>query len=179
MTRFTVPLLDANLVDATVTRWMRNPGDAVEKGELIAEVTTDKAAFELECPANGTLLEVFAPPRSIVPVGFVLALIGAPGESDSDIPAFNRALLDKAARENGAVSSRPAARSADTQAAAPQGAAAQGGPATAAPAQAAGVRATPKAKRLAREQGIDLAAVAAATGATVVTEAILAEYLKK
>ncbi len=176
MTHFTVPLLDANLVDVTVTRWMRNPGDKVEKGELIAEVTTDKAAFELECPTDGTLLEVFAPLKSIVPVGFVLALIGEPGETDPAIPELNRALLEKAARENGAVSARPAAQPATSTASSSQGVAAA--PATPS-AQSAGIRATPKAKRLAREQGIDLAAVAAASGATIVTEAILAEYLKK
>ena len=164
MTRFTVPLLDANLVDVTVTRWMRNPGDRVEKGELVAEVTTDKAAFELECPADGTLLEVYAPLKSIVPVGYVLALVGEPGESDPEIAAHNKALLEKAARENGVASAKPA------------GTPAQKSTVAAAPT-ASTIRATPKARRIARENGVDLAEVAAATGATIVTEAVLSEYL--
>lgn len=176
MTRFTVPLLDANLVDVTVTRWMRNPGDRVEKGELVAEVTTDKAAFELECPCDGTLLEVHAPVKSIVPVGYVLALVGEPGESDPEIPAFNRALREKAARESGAAAPAAPARKAAPTPDAPSPVPAQGQPS---PAAGSSVRATPKARRLAREQGIDLEAVAAATGATIVTEAILAEYLSR
>ena len=189
MTRFTVPLLDANLVDVTVTAWRHAPGDPVEKGELVAEVTTDKAVFDLECPCDGTLLEIFAPVKSIVPVGTVIALVGEPGESDPEIPAFNRALREKAARESGA---EPAAKSGAVPApagsahAAPGGADAASGDAgtrpaagSAAPgtASAATVRATPKARRLAAAQGIDLAAVAAATRATVVTEAILSQYL--
>ena len=175
MTRFTVPLLDANLVDVTVTRWMRNPGDRVEKGELVAEVTTDKAAFELECPADGTLLEVYAPLKSIVPVGYVLALVGEPGESDPEIAAHNKALLEKAARENGVASAKPAGTPAQksTVAAAP----AQAAETPAAAPTASTIRATPKARRIARENGVDLAEVAAATGATIVTEAVLSEYL--
>jgi pyruvate dehydrogenase E2 component (dihydrolipoamide acetyltransferase) len=167
MTRFTVPLLDANLVDVTVTGWRRSPGDRVEKGELLAEVTTDKAVFDLECPCDGVLLEIFAPPRSIVPVGYILALIGEPGEVDPSIPDINRELVRKAADESGATAPAPSSRNGGSPAGPPP-----------APAPAA-VRATPKARRLAKEQGIDLAAVAAAMGASIVTEAILADYRSK
>jgi len=157
-TRILVPQLDANTRDVTVTAWHKRPGDAVAAGESIAELTTDKAAFDLESPASGTLLAVLAEPKSVVPPGYVLGVIGAPGDADPAADADNAALL---------ASYRAAA-----------GAAAGASSASAAPAAAARVRATPKARRLAQQRGLDLARIQAETGAEVVDEAVLAPYLK-
>ncbi|MBQ6924743.1 MAG: lipoyl domain-containing protein, partial [Kiritimatiellae bacterium] len=93
MTRIIVPFLDANILDVTVVKWLKAPGDAVASGEVVAEVSTDKAAFEIEAPAAGTLLAVLAPEKSIVPVKYVLGLVGAPGEEDAAASAENAALM--------------------------------------------------------------------------------------
>lgn len=153
MTRITIPQLDANLVDVTVTRWRKNIGDTVTAGESLAELTTDKAVYELEAPADGTLLAIYAVEKSVVPTGFTVGLIGAPGETDTDAEAANEAQL--AAYRGAAAPSAAPARDRGTR-----------------------VRATPRARRLAQEKGLDLTAIQAETGAEVIDEAVLAPYLK-
>ncbi len=152
MTRITIPQLDANLVDVTLTRWRKTVGASVAAGETLAELTTDKAVYELEAPASGTLIAIYAADKSVVPTGFIVGLLGTPGESDPDAETANADLMT-----------------------------AYRGPAAApAPARDRGarVRATPRARRLAQEKGIDLAKVQAETGAEVIDEAVLAPYLK-
>lgn len=169
MTRITVPFLDANIVDVTVVKWRKAVGEAVAAGEVAVEVSTDKAAFEIEAPASGTLLAVFAPEKSIVPIKYVLGLIGAAGEEDASATADNAALM-AAYRASLAA---PAAMAATAAAPKPTPAGAASAPAaSASPA----LRATPKARRYAQSKGIDLAEVARATGATMITEAIIVQY---
>ncbi len=158
-TRIRVPQLDANTIDVTVTAWHKQPGEGVVAGETIGELTTDKAAFDLEAPASGTLLAILAAPRSVVPAGYVIGVIGDPGDSDPDAEADNAALLAAYRASTGAS---PAAAAA----------------AAAAEPAAGRVRATPKARRLAQQHGIDLARVQIETGVEVVDEAALAPYLK-
>lgn len=153
MTRIIIPQLDANLVDVTITRWRKQIGDPVTSGESLAELTTDKAVYELEAPATGTLLAVYAAEKSVVPTSYVIGLIGAAGEEDPAVAADNEALMT--------AYRGPAAAPAPTR------------------ERAARVRATPRVRRLAQEQGIDLAKVQAETGAEIIDEAVLAPYLKK
>jgi pyruvate dehydrogenase E2 component (dihydrolipoamide acetyltransferase) len=94
-TRITVPFLDANMLDVTVTAWRKAPGDCVQTGEIVAELTTDKATFELESTGRGTLLEILAAQKSVVPSGYILALLGEPGETDLDAAAYNDKLMKK------------------------------------------------------------------------------------
>ena len=152
MTRIVIPQLDANLVDVTLTRWRKTVGDTVAAGETLAELSTDKAVYELEAPAGGTLLAVYAADKSVVPTGFNVGLIGEPGEEEDLATAEENSALMAAYR----------------------------GPAAApAPARDRGarVRATPRARRLAQERGIDLARVQAETGAEVIDETVLAPFL--
>ena len=164
MTRITVPFLDANIADVTVVKWLKATGESVASGEPVVEISTDKAAYEIEAPASGALLAVLAPEKSVVPVKYALGLIGAPGEEDPSAAADNAALM-------------AAYRAAAAPSAAPRPAAAAS-PAAPAPAQggAGALRATPKARRYAQANGIDLAEVAKATGASMITEAILIAY---
>ena len=67
----------ANILDVTVVKWHKAVGDPVAVGEVVAEVSSDKAAYEIESPVAGTLLAVLAPEKSIVPVKTILALVGA------------------------------------------------------------------------------------------------------
>ena len=167
MTRITVPFLDANIVDVTVVKWRKAIGDAVSAGEVAVEISTDKAAYEIEAPATGTLLAVFAPEKSIVPVKFALGLIGDAGEEDSSATADNAALMAAYRASLAAPAVAPKAAIAGTPAASGASSAAAASPT---------LRATPKARRYAQAKGIDLAEVARATGASMITEAILMQY---
>ena len=152
MTKIVIPQLDANLVDVTITRWRKQVGEAVAAGEIVADLTTDKAAYELESPAAGTLLAVIAAEKSIVLAGSAIGVIGEPGE--------------EAALAEGQAAS-PAA----------QGGSEGGAGVAAAAPRAPRVRATPRARRLAQEKGLDLAKIQAETGAEIIDEAVLAPYL--
>jgi len=167
VTRITVPFLDANAIDVTVTAWCKAPGDRVQLGEIVAELTTDKATFELESIGSGTLLEILAAPKSVVPSGYILALLGEPDEADPAAVAYNQALMEKykseARGQRPEVSGQPLPPITYHQP----------------PSPATRVRATPRARRLAQEQGIDLVRVQAESGAEVIDEAVLQKYLGK
>lgn len=172
ITRLTVPHLDANILDVTLTAWRKAPGDTIRPGDVVAELTTDKATFDLEATGSGTLLEILAAPRSVIPSGYILALLGEPGETDPAAAVRNQEILMKYRAETAVPSPPPPA----TQTPATQT------PATQPPAtqsSAPRVRATPRARRLAQEQGLDLARIQAETGAEVVDESVLQPYLKK
>lgn len=80
MTSIIIPQLDANIVDVTITQWHKQVGDVVAKSEILAVLTTDKAAYDFESPAAGTLLAIAAPTKSIVPISSVIGAIGEAGE---------------------------------------------------------------------------------------------------
>jgi pyruvate dehydrogenase E2 component (dihydrolipoamide acetyltransferase) len=130
-----MPALGMAQETGKVLRWLKAEGEPVRQGEPLLEIETDKATAELEAPATGTLVRVTASAGDEIPVGQVIAVILAPGESPLEASPF------------------PAApRRQPTIPAAP----------TPAPAPAAGrgrVPASPRARRLARERGLDLAAL--------------------
>lgn len=149
-----LPKLAANVVEASVGPWRKNEGDAVRAGEALVEIITSKATFDLESPADGVLLQCCAPTKSTIPVGYILASIGGPGETAPDVRSENaRVLADFRAQ-----------------------AAAQAAMTAAAPAN---VRATPGARRLAKEAGVDLAQVAPAAGQDVVREEDVRAFLDR
>jgi pyruvate dehydrogenase E2 component (dihydrolipoamide acetyltransferase) len=173
ITRLTVPHLDANILDVTITAWRKAPGETVRQGEIVAELTTDKATFDLEAMGSGTLLAILAAPKSVIPSGYILALLGEPGETDDSAVAQNQALMEK---YRAAAGNPPSAPSGPTPAITTPPPATP--PATP-PPPATRIRATPRARRLAQEHGLDLARIQAETGAEVVDEAVLQPYLRK
>jgi pyruvate dehydrogenase E2 component (dihydrolipoamide acetyltransferase) len=76
-----MPALGMAQETGTLMRWLKAPGDSVTKGELLMEVETDKATVEIEAPASGILASVTAQPGDIIPVGERIARILAPGEA--------------------------------------------------------------------------------------------------
>ena len=135
MFEFKMPSLGADMEAGTLVAWQKQPGDAVRRGDLIAEVETDKGIIEIEAFATGTLDKVLVPIGEKVPVGTVLALI----------------------REDGTPQGAAAAGAGQLPAAAP------GPPAPLAPTHAAvqpdRLPMSPSARRLARELGVDPATV--------------------
>lgn len=158
ITRVKMPKLIENDEEQVITAWLKQVGDPVRRGEPLVEVATSKAAFQVEAPRGGTLRAILAAVKSSVPVGYIVALIGEPGDPLPDVSAANRAVVEAQAPRTRAGAAAPE-------------------PARAATPGAGPLRATPAARRLARERGVDLAAVQAKTGAEVITETVLLEYL--
>jgi pyruvate/2-oxoglutarate dehydrogenase complex dihydrolipoamide acyltransferase (E2) component len=75
-----MPKLSDTMTVGTLVKWLKNEGDAVKNGTMLAEVETDKATMELECFFDGTLLKILAPSGSQVEIGAPLCAIGKPGE---------------------------------------------------------------------------------------------------
>ena len=73
-----VPKLGNSVEECLITRWAKRPGDAVSAGELVAEIETDKATFEVTSPVDGTVLAVFYPEGALAPVFANLFVVGAP-----------------------------------------------------------------------------------------------------
>ncbi len=79
-TEIVMPNMGFDTQEARLIEWLKQPGDLVKKGELIAVIESDKANVELESVAAGVLLELLATPGAEVPVGAVIARIGTPEE---------------------------------------------------------------------------------------------------
>jgi pyruvate dehydrogenase E2 component (dihydrolipoamide acetyltransferase) len=147
-TSVVMPALEMAQETGKIVSWVKKEGDAVRKGEILLEVETDKAVVEIEASADGILGGIRSQAGAVVPVGTTIAWILAPGENvPADIPA-----------------SAPAARAMTEQArpsSAPASAQRPGAPrAAAAPARPAGdIQISPKAKRLAKELGVDFTTV--------------------
>ncbi len=147
-----LPALDANMTEAVVCSWLKEEGQVVRAGEPLFEVETDKANIEVEAETAGMLRMIVAPVGTKVPVLGIVAFIGSADEPVPDPEQWD-ALVPKAA----AISDTPRA----TGAGARSGEAGVTGsaPAGGAPVAAERVKASPAARRLARESGMALTAV--------------------
>jgi pyruvate dehydrogenase E2 component (dihydrolipoamide acetyltransferase) len=150
-----MPKLSDTMTVGTLVKWLKNEGDVVKSGTMLAEVETDKATMELECFFDGTLLKIFAPAGAQVAIGEALCAVGKPGET-VEAPAGKPAPVAASASE---PKPAPAPAAAAPVASAPAAQAPQ--PAASAPARAEGerVKISPLAKKLAAEKGIDPALV--------------------
>ena len=196
-TELTMPQMGYDMQEGTVVRWLKAEGSNVDLGEPVAEIETDKAVVEFESYASGVLREILVAEGSTVPVGEAIAVVGeaatvappapepepaAEGESAQDAPAESVA-QDGAESESVAEDDSESADSGEEAggAAIPLGAAsepvaseavAQAEPEPSAPA--ARVLATPIARQMARDAGIDLADIAGSgPGGRIVREDVL------
>ncbi|PYO85628.1 MAG: dihydrolipoamide acyltransferase [Gemmatimonadetes bacterium] len=136
--------LSPTMEEGRLVKWTKQEGDAVKTGETLAEVETDKAVMELVARADGSLVKILVPEGKTVPVGTAVAYIGAPGESIPDAGG-KPASASTGMRDAGSVKPAPAATLP-----------ASATPQPVAPTDAARVKASPLARRLAREAGVDL-----------------------
>ena len=152
-----------NLTEVTVNRWLKQEGDRVVEGDSLCEIITEKVTFEYEIEQAGVLRKIYCPAGSVVPVGYVIAFIGEPGEAlPTDVGEGNARLIEdcRTAVEldldlEGVVDELSRLR-------------------------AVPVRATPAARRLARQQQVDLAQVTKWIGESrAVTEQDINKYLKQ
>ena len=135
-----MPNLGHTMEEGKVSEWLKQVGEPVRQGEVIAVVESDKASFDVDCPADGVLLAIHAQPGTVVPVGQAIGEVGAPGER-----------LAAAAPASAAPAALAAASVAATVPA----------PAAAAGRAAGRVRISPAARALAEELGVDPAEVTA------------------
>jgi pyruvate dehydrogenase E2 component (dihydrolipoamide acetyltransferase) len=151
--------LSPTMEEGQLVQWLRAEGDQVASGDVIAEIETDKATMELVARGDGILRKIFVGPGGTAPVGAVIAVIGGKDEDISGIAS---------AGGGGAVASGPppkASAKAETPppaaASAPAAAPVPTAPAASAPAGENGgrVKASPLARRLAEDMGVDLARV--------------------
>ena len=75
----TMPNLGYSMEQGRVSRWLKEPGDRVERGEAVAEIETDKTTIEMEALVSGVLVEVVCPPGDDAAVGAVIAFIETGG----------------------------------------------------------------------------------------------------
>lgn len=142
-----MPMLGATMQEGTFVNWTKEIGQSVQAGEVIAEIEADKATIEIESPFSGVLVEKLVGAGDVVKVGMPLAHIET---------ANGGAAPAQPAPAESAKPAEPAAKPAEPAKPAPVAVAA---PAEVDPHLPDGVRASPLARRIARERGIDLKAL--------------------
>ena len=160
-TSIVMPQMGYDMHEGKVVRWLKKEGEEVTRGEVIAEIETDKATVEYEAYTGGVMAKIVAEEGIAIPVGGLIAVMTAPGE------AIPEDILTDAAIALAADSPAPAAAAVQ----------ALEGPISAAvaPADTAEVRASPLARRLAKERGFDLATITGTGPGGRITEADIPE----
>jgi pyruvate dehydrogenase E2 component (dihydrolipoamide acetyltransferase) len=87
MTDVIMPQMGESIAEGTVTKWMKNVGDRVERDEPLFEISTDKVDAEIPSPASGILKEIRVAPGATVPINTVVGVIAAEGEAVASAPA--------------------------------------------------------------------------------------------
>lgn len=164
-----MPALELAQETGKILQWLKSDGELVTQGEIIVEIETDKVALELEAEASGYLMNISAKPGAEVPVGSVIAKIWAQDEIKNSTADNLQAAESVPFTTSGDKKPEPRERGADI-AEVPARVIAQGGLAAVSNAPASvGSRppSSPKARRLAAEQGIDLASLSRSAGRPV------------
>ncbi len=137
MPDITMPKMGFDMQEGTIIRWLKKPGDEVRRGEPIAEIETDKVTIEIEAFASGTLTEIVVQEGQSAPVNAVIARLDGGNGAQAPAPVAETP-----------APAAPALVAAEAPAPTPV--------TEAVPAEAGDIRASPLARRLAREHGIDL-----------------------
>jgi pyruvate dehydrogenase E2 component (dihydrolipoamide acetyltransferase) len=138
-----MPALEMAQETGKLIAWRKKEGDRVSKGEPLLEVETDKAVLEVEAPADGILAGITASAGADIPVGQTIAWIVAPGEKP---PTENESATNAPAARGG-LQGKTEAHTAPVAASTPE------------PSPVQGARISPKARRVAKELGVDIATV--------------------
>jgi pyruvate dehydrogenase E2 component (dihydrolipoamide acetyltransferase) len=147
-----MPQMGESIFEGTITKWLKKPGDKVERDEPLFEISTDKVDAEIPSPSAGVLKEIKVNEGQTVPIQTVVGVIDAAGAAAS-------------APAPAAAPAPPRAEAPAPKAAAPAPPAPAARPAAAAPASADGskdggrIHSSPLVRRMAKEHGIDLSAV--------------------
>lgn len=168
-----LPQLGQTMEEGTVERWHKAEGDRIEKGDVLYELTTDKATLEVEAFVEGVLLKILAGEGQTVPVNDLVAIVGEEGdELPEDLEAY-RARVTGAAGPGTATAEEQEAEEAPATEAAPAA------PVAAAPPVPGRVPASPRARKIAQEQKVPLAALAGSGPNGRIIERDVRGYIEK
>ena len=162
-----MPQMGESIFEGTITKWLKKPGDKVERDEPLFEISTDKVDAEIPSPSAGVLKEIKIPEGQTVPIQTIVAVIDGAGS-----PAASASAPAPApAKAAPAPTPAPAAAKSAAPAVAPA-------PAAASAASAERIHSSPLVRRMAKEHGIDLATIEGTGAAGRITkediEAIIA-----
>ncbi|MCH8335574.1 MAG: E3 binding domain-containing protein, partial [Proteobacteria bacterium] len=158
-TSIVMPQMGYDMQEGTVLKWHKKEGDEVARGEIIAEIETDKATVEFEAFVGGVLRKIVAAEGVAIPVGEVIAVIGTADEELPDDIVVTSDAPPKATAPQTSADPAPALADAPERA----------------PGAEGEVRASPLARRLAKERGIDLSTLTGSgPGGRIVEEDVLA-----
>jgi pyruvate dehydrogenase E2 component (dihydrolipoamide acetyltransferase) len=147
-----MPRLSDSMEEGTILRWLKSVGDEVKRGEELVEIETDKANMTYESSEDGTLLEIVAQEGDTLPIGEVIARIGSPDEAKSDgrpSPPSKKKQAEPAEEPDQPEPRREREREPVRRATAEQATATTDGR----------IKASPIARRMASELGVELARV--------------------
>ena len=164
-----MPKLGFDMAEGTLVRWVKNEGENVNKGDVLAEIETDKATVEVESSASGVVKKLLVEAGAVVPIGDPIAIVGSADEKIDEVPAktvepkAEKKTDEKAGEEIKTVpeakeeSGKTLASAGEKENVAPQAqptivSVAQ----AAAPVQEGPVKASPLAKKIARDKQVDL-----------------------
>jgi pyruvate dehydrogenase E2 component (dihydrolipoamide acetyltransferase) len=187
-----MPQMGESIAEGTVSRWLKQPGDAVERDEPILEISTDKVDAEIPSPAAGTLVDIQVEEGATVEVGTIVAFIdtegGAAAPSGGDGSAAQEAPPAPETDAEVAGEAAPVEPAAPSKAAEPAERAPDGDDGEAGEAAGAGEedaderlrrRSTPLVRRIAAEHDVDLARVKGSGRAGRVTKQDIMAYLER
>lgn len=140
----TMPKLSDTMVEGTLVKWVKNKGDKVEVGDILAEVETDKATMEMEAFDEGTLSELYVAEGGTIKVGDKIALILADGETADTAPAAQSTPIAEKPKASAPAATTPLALA----------------PRAAAPATTGRTKASPLARKIAATRGVNLSSIA-------------------
>ena len=151
-----MPRLSDTMTEGVIASWQKNVGDAVKKGDILAEIETDKATMELESYKSGTLLYIGAKQGEKIAVNDLLCIIGEKGKVDIDaiVNAAKGAGTPATSEKAQATSEKESATSNQSKATPSEQQTSNNGQASA--SSNGRIKASPLAKKLAAEKGIDL-----------------------
>jgi 2-oxoglutarate dehydrogenase E2 component (dihydrolipoamide succinyltransferase) len=159
-----MPQMGESIFEGTITKWLKKPGDKVERDEPLFEISTDKVDAEIPSPSAGVLKEIKVGEGKTVPIQTVVGVIDAAGDgagvAKAAAPAPAPAKAAEPAKAASAASAKPAAPPAPAPASKATSPAAGAPSAPAAPAKdGQRIHSSPLVRRMAKEHGVDLSAV--------------------
>ncbi|MBI3176175.1 MAG: 2-oxo acid dehydrogenase subunit E2 [Chloroflexi bacterium] len=134
-----MPKLGFDMAEGMLVRWVKQVGEQINKGDVLAEIETDKATVEVESSVSGTVLQLIAEQGTMVPVNAPIAIVGEAGEKVESKPV-----------DSGSKAAAPAPQSAPAPAPVAQ---------TVSAPSVGPVKASPLAKKIARDQKVDLSRI--------------------
>src|SRR5438093_5802636 len=156
-----MPRLSDSMEEGTILRWLKSVGDEVKRGDELVEIETDKANMTYESSEQGTLIEILAQEGDTLPIGEVIARVGEPGEAKTDGRAAPPKEIKKEDKEIVAAREPEPAPERDGEPVSerdrePTPAPRATGEHPAGPSEDGRMKASPIARRMARELGVEL-----------------------